>query len=245
MRLQRTRRDLCSKVRSLGGAIKGHIQTVLMRLPKTGKELYNRVQPPAEAIKGYIQIAIGIAVIIVFASRCVSHPPNVEFNIAREALSLVGYGLAASAAVELAYTFFTKGPDEALDPLILGVSSFTLIALSRIDPPRLKTSDTIPISLLALVILLLFLTRRFMLEMDTRLSHFRGVAEFGWAIQPESRAHAMAGLWWLPRTERGSRRGHGRQVSTSSRIAAVVWSGPRPSSRRRRRQVARSVTAVS
>jgi len=38
---------------------------------------------------------------------------------------------------------------------------------------------------------------------------------------------------------------HGRQASTSSRIAAVVWSGPRPSSRRRRRQVARSVTAVS
>jgi DNA-binding XRE family transcriptional regulator len=129
------------------------------------QNLYHKVQPPAEAIKGYIQIGIGIAVIIVFAWRCVSHPPG-EFNIAQEALRLVGYGLAASAAVELAYTFFTKGPDEALDPLILGVSSFTLIALSRIDPPRLKTGDTIPISLLALVILLLFLARRFLLEVE-------------------------------------------------------------------------------
>jgi DNA-binding XRE family transcriptional regulator len=137
-----------------------------MGLPRTGKDLYDKVQPPAEAIKGYIQIGIGITVIIVFAWHCISHPPG-EFNIAQEALRLVGYGLAVSAAVELAYTFFTKGPDEALDPLILGVSSFTLIALSRIDPPRLETGDTIPISLLALVILLLFLARRFLLEVET------------------------------------------------------------------------------
>ena len=137
-----------------------------MRLPRTGKDLYNRVQPPAEAIKGYIQIGIGIAVITVFVQHWISQPPG-KFNIAQEALGLVGYGLAASAAVELAYTFFTKGPDEALDPLILGVSSFTLIALSRIDPPRLKTSDTIPISLLALVILLLFFARRFLFEVET------------------------------------------------------------------------------
>ena len=136
-----------------------------MRLPRTGKELYNRVQPPAEAIKGYIQIAVGIAVIIVFALQWISHYDD-DFNIAQGALAVVGYGLAASAAVELAYTFFTKGPDEALDPLILGVSSFTLIALSRIDPPKLKTSDTIPLSLLALVILLLFLARRFLLDVD-------------------------------------------------------------------------------
>lgn len=123
------------------------------------------MQPPAEAIKGYIQIAVGIAVIIVFALQWISHYDD-DFNIAQGALAVVGYGLAASAAVELAYTFFTKGPDEALDPLILGVSSFTLIALSRIDPPKLKTSDTIPLSLLALVILLLFLARRFLLDVD-------------------------------------------------------------------------------
>jgi DNA-binding XRE family transcriptional regulator len=46
------------------------------------------------------------------------------------------------------------------------VSSFTLIAISRIDPPKLETSETIPISLLALVILLLFVARRFLLEVE-------------------------------------------------------------------------------
>jgi transcriptional regulator with XRE-family HTH domain len=136
-----------------------------MRLPRTGKDLYNKVQPRAELFKGVIQIAIGIAVIIIFSHQFFSRGHK-QPDIALSALGLVGYGLAVSAAVELAYTFFTKGPDEALDPLILGVSSFTLIALSEIDPPKLNTTDAIPISLLALAIVLLFLARRFLLEVE-------------------------------------------------------------------------------
>jgi transcriptional regulator with XRE-family HTH domain len=138
-----------------------------MRLPRTGKELYNTVQPRAELFKGVIQIAIGIIVIIAFVLQYFfGHGHKQQFGIALSALGLVGYGLAVSAAVELAYTFFTKGPDEALDPLILGVSAFTLIALSEIDPPKLSSTDAIPISLLALAILLLFLARRFLLEVE-------------------------------------------------------------------------------
>jgi len=48
------------------------------------------------------------------------------------------------------------------------VSSFTLIALSRIDPPGLKTSDAIPLPLLAFVLLLLFLARRFLLDVEEK-----------------------------------------------------------------------------
>jgi transcriptional regulator with XRE-family HTH domain len=131
----------------------------------TGKVLYKKVQPRAELFKGAIQMAIGFAVISAFVWQYFNHGHK-QFDIVHSALSLVGYGLAVSAAVELAYTFFTKGPDEALDPLILGVSSFTLIALSEIDPPRLKTTDAIPISLFALAIVLLFLARRFLLEAE-------------------------------------------------------------------------------
>jgi DNA-binding XRE family transcriptional regulator len=133
-----------------------------MRLP-TGKALYGKVQPPAEFFKGLIQIAIGIVVIFLFARQCISYK---HIKIVHSALSLVAYGLAVSAAVELAYTFFTKGPDEALDPLILGVSSFTLIALSEIDPPKLKTTDAIPVSLLGFTVLVLFFARRFLLEVE-------------------------------------------------------------------------------
>jgi transcriptional regulator with XRE-family HTH domain len=136
---------------------------VWVRLPRTGRDLYKTVQGPAEAIKGYIQIIIGIAVIVIFTYKFISHGTG-QFEIVGSALSIVGYGLAVSAAVELAYTFFTKGPDEALDPLILGVSSFTLIAISIFDPRKLNTSDAIQVSLLALAILLLFFARRFLLE---------------------------------------------------------------------------------
>jgi DNA-binding XRE family transcriptional regulator len=55
-------------------------------------------------------------------------------------------------------------PDEALDPLILGLSSFAIIALGKIDPSKLATAQVIPISLLALAILLLFVARRFLLD---------------------------------------------------------------------------------
>jgi len=131
----------------------------------TGKVLYSKVQPRAELFKGVIQMAIGCAVIAVFVWQYFNHGHK-QFVLILSALRLVGYGLAVSAAVELAYTFFTRGPDEALDPLILGVSSFTLIALSEIDPPKLETTDAIPISLLALAIVLLFLARRFLLEVE-------------------------------------------------------------------------------
>jgi transcriptional regulator with XRE-family HTH domain len=106
---------------------------------------------------------IGIAVIVIFSYRFIRHGTG-QFEVVGSALSIVGYGLAVSAAVELAYTFFTKGPDEALDPLILGVSSFTLIAISIFDPRKLNTGDAIQVSLLALAILLLFFARRFLLE---------------------------------------------------------------------------------
>ena len=73
-----------------------------MRLPRTGKDLYKRVQPPAEAIKGYIQIAIGICSNYCLCSALDQPLPCGKFNIVQEALRLVGYGLAASAAVESA-----------------------------------------------------------------------------------------------------------------------------------------------
>jgi hypothetical protein len=47
-------------------------------------------------------------------------------------LELVGYALVLSAGVELAYMLYTDGPDEALDPLILGLAAAALLAVSQI-----------------------------------------------------------------------------------------------------------------
>jgi DNA-binding XRE family transcriptional regulator len=105
-----------------------------------------------------------LGIIVVFAQRWISQRHE-QFNIADSALGLVGYGLAVSAAVELAYTFFMKGPDEAPDPLILGVSSFALVALSGIDP-KVQNNRCNTDILLVFAILLLFFARRFLLEVD-------------------------------------------------------------------------------
>jgi hypothetical protein len=95
-----------------------HVQ---MRIPRSGDDLYDAVQPFAEAVKGYIQIAIGLSVMIALIHEWVSSTGAPLSEIADKALTLAGGGFALSAVVELAYTFFTRGPDEALDPLILGI----------------------------------------------------------------------------------------------------------------------------
>jgi len=46
---------------------------------------------------------------------------------------MVAGGLAVVAAIELAYTLFTPGPDEVVNPLMLGVSSVFLFQVSKID----------------------------------------------------------------------------------------------------------------
>ena len=56
-----------------------------------------------------------------------------------DVLNLTGDALAAAAAVELVYTLFTKGPDEALDPLMLGLSAAALLSLGSVS--GFKVSD--------------------------------------------------------------------------------------------------------
>jgi hypothetical protein len=45
----------------------------------------------------------------------------------RNPLEITGYALAISACIELAYMLYTEGPDEAVEPLILGFASAALI----------------------------------------------------------------------------------------------------------------------
>lgn len=144
-----------------------------------GKDVYNKVQPKAEGVKAIVQMIIGIASIVALIVQFVIHFGEGMGDAADRALLVIGVALVFSAAIELAYTFFTDGPDEALDPLILGVSAFALILISQsrwtdnADPgnksknlanaPNLN-DIAIPILLLALSILALFVARRFLLE---------------------------------------------------------------------------------
>jgi len=121
-------------------------------------DLYRAVKGTAGKIKALIQMAIGIGVIGAFIIGSSSK----HVSIADRALTLIGTGLAISAAVELAYTFFTPSLDEALDPLILGISAFVLIGISKKDPAFDQTHVSL-VLLASLAITSLFIARRFLL----------------------------------------------------------------------------------
>lgn len=45
----------------------------------------------------------------------------------------IAFALGVAAVIELAYTLFTHGPDEALDPLMLGLSAALLMQLGKVE----------------------------------------------------------------------------------------------------------------
>jgi hypothetical protein len=132
-----------------------------------GDELYEKITPAAKGLKAIIQATIGVAAVIVLIIQlCLQIPAGKgALNLGDVALAIIGTALAFSAAVELAYTFFTDGPDEAIDPLILGISSFALIEISR-KKAHLQGA-AVPILFVAISIVILFATRKFLGGTDT------------------------------------------------------------------------------
>ena len=48
-------------------------------------------------------------------------------------LELVAIALAYSSGFELAYTLFTAGPDEAVEPVIMGLAAAMLLGFSKLE----------------------------------------------------------------------------------------------------------------
>lgn len=109
-----------------------------------GWDLYYLLQPWARLLKTALQMAIGVALVawIVTAVAIELHDfdigalPMEEF--AKRIFSGTGLALAISAAIELGYTLFTEGPDEAIEPLLLGTSATLTILLGRLNPGSLE-----------------------------------------------------------------------------------------------------------
>lgn len=97
--------------------------------------IYEFFEPKAKGIKIILQMLIGLTIIILIITKivlfinntsncgCVFSDRLVKYNF----LDITGKALAISACIELAFMLFTPGPDEAIDPLILGLSSAALI----------------------------------------------------------------------------------------------------------------------
>jgi hypothetical protein len=124
-------------------------------------DIYDVVEPFAHRIKAIFQMVIAIVAVCVVGWQFLN-----SFPTRTEATTLlldgIGIGLAAAAVVELAYTLFTSGPDEALDPLMLGLSAAILIELGRLH--ELTVGKAGALLLLGVLLAILFAARLFLAE---------------------------------------------------------------------------------
>lgn len=142
--------------------------------PETSKslseKLYYTCGGRARDLRTIIQFVIGsyvffivvakpvLLVMNVFLPGCeLTGNPILQYIAYSPILLLVGHALAFSAAVELAYMLFTAQLDEAIDPLIIGVASASLILISDEHPD--SWSEAIFILFAAISLFILFRLR--------------------------------------------------------------------------------------
>lgn len=118
--------------------------------------------------KNIVQYIIGLSIFsLVIYEICikafgVNFPTSNQYMIElinMPILEMVSIGLAAATALELAYMLFTPGPDEAIQPVMMGIASFVLYALSTFSPDT-SGVQLIGIALLVLCIPVLFWTKQ-------------------------------------------------------------------------------------
>jgi hypothetical protein len=96
-------------------------------------------------------------------------PANVAFQI-------IASALAAATVIELAFTLFTPGPDEALDPVLLAIAAALLFQLGKVD--QFHWQDGLAVVLYGIALAALFMVRVFIAPDEERPPRL-------W--------------WWLPR----------------------------------------------
>jgi hypothetical protein len=127
------------------------------------------MEPYAEAVKIVLQMFIGTGLAVLISLKLLNHlgigfavPFLTEQVYNRPTLDIVGLSLGYSSALELAYALFTEGPDEAVEPLIMGLAAALLVVVSEIPPIDLIRS--IGVALLVTALAGLFLIRRFFIQ---------------------------------------------------------------------------------
>jgi hypothetical protein len=138
-----------------------------------GDHLYIWIAPKAKILKAVVQMLIGVlAVTRLGAYMWHGHAWwGPRFTRADDSLALIGRALAAATVVELAYTLFTDGPDEVLDPLMLGVSAFLIIELGKTGT-QIAWGTGLGLLLSAITLGLLFAIRQRFIEDTERVPRF-------------------------------------------------------------------------
>jgi hypothetical protein len=122
--------------------------------------LYRHWSDPAGWLKVFLQMLVGIAAVVIIAVSLVGdvRSGGTAESVARHTLAIISASLAVAASLELAYTLFTDGPDEVIDPLMLGVSAALLYLVSTLT--ALTWTAGVAIALFAGTLALLFAVRQ-------------------------------------------------------------------------------------
>ncbi len=135
--------------------------------PKKKKDLYEKYGPWAKSIKICSQFIIGSGLAILLAiklffslSRLSCH--LIQPLVALNTLQLVANALEYSAGIELAYTLFTKGPDEAVEPVIMGLAAAMLLVISKLE--RIDVFAACAALIFVIALAGLFLIRHYFVE---------------------------------------------------------------------------------
>ncbi|SRR6266436_1068161 len=126
--------------------------------------LYDIFRPSAQNIKIILQMLVGViltVLVILKIINYVGHPIPIIL-LTTQTLGIVGVALIFSTVFELAYTLFTPGPDEAVDPLITGLAAVILLVISNITQITFDIAGGVALLVLALVVL--FILKYFFIE---------------------------------------------------------------------------------
>ena len=131
------------------------------RVAQKGRH-YERLCNVAERIKAYAQMTIGFLLFLMLLGNAYTHLAGWPGGSAApklmtvHPLTLVAWGLMYAAGIELCYMLYTKGPDEAVNPVIMGIASAVLLVLAN---PAADWRHWLVVPLLILAMLLLFFVR--------------------------------------------------------------------------------------
>jgi hypothetical protein len=94
----------------------------------------------AQVVKIILQFLIGIGLALLLLAKLFylliqwhGAAPRIQQLVALPPLELTAIALAYSSGFELAYTLFTAGPDEAVEPVIMGLAAAMLLGFSKLE----------------------------------------------------------------------------------------------------------------
>jgi hypothetical protein len=166
--VERVQSQLSALPAELEREVRGRLVEILSppRRPQGADRVYALLGGGARVVKVLLQMLVaGVTMVFMvwglveklIADRAllpvIDAQPTVHF-----VLGVVGVGLAVATAVELAYGLFTDGPDEIVDPIMLGLASAILIQLA--DAQRFDTGQAVAALLYVVALGVLFMTRK-------------------------------------------------------------------------------------